>query len=119
VLFRSDIGINIESFQEMSQPLVDHYIGLLDQYVERGGFVYLMNSRDYKFRGEYRYPAHWDCWFRHRTLRSWTLDHPTEIFHKRARAAGEVHRVREYFYRQEIAAAQQADAGGKSKLRKD
>ncbi|MDB5971551.1 MAG: putative sugar O-methyltransferase [Hydrocarboniphaga sp.] len=101
-----ELSINIESFQEMSQPLVDHYIALLDRHTVKGGCVYMTNSRGYKFTGEYRFPAHWESVFRHRTLRAWTLDHPTEIFRKRGRPSPASHRVREYFYRQELQAAQ-------------
>jgi SAM-dependent methyltransferase len=103
-----ELSLNIESFQEMSQPLVDHYIALLDRHTEKGGCVYMTNSRDYKFTGRYAFPPNWESVFRHRTLRAWTLDHPTEIFRKRPRANPATHRVREYFYRQELAAAQQA-----------
>lgn len=77
-----DLGVNIESMQEMNQGLVDFYLGLLDKKVRDGGQIYLANSREYKFRGTWSMPDNWKCVFRQRTARAWTEDHPAEIFKK-------------------------------------
>jgi len=66
----------------MDQHLVDYYIDYIDQITNLGGLIYLVNSRDYKFKGEWRFPSHWCCLLRHNTLRSWTINHPHEIFIK-------------------------------------
>lgn len=77
-----DLGINIESLQEMNQPLVDGYLALLDRVVRIGGHVALINSREHVFTGHWALPDHWRCLFRARTPRAWTDDYRTEIFQR-------------------------------------
>lgn len=77
-----DLAINVESMQEMSQELVDHYLGFFDRVVEDGGLIYLVNAREYKFKGKWNIPDNWQCLLRQRTPRSWTANHPAEIFRR-------------------------------------
>jgi SAM-dependent methyltransferase len=77
-----DLGINIESMQEMHQKSVDFYIEYLDLHVAEGGIIFLENSREHEFIGNWTFPDNWQCLFRNRTARSWTNDHPTEVFRK-------------------------------------
>jgi hypothetical protein len=79
---RYDICVNIESMQEMNQYHVDYYLNLFDSMIVDGGTVYVSNSHDYYFRGSFNYPAKWQRLFCSNTPRSWTRDHPTEIFRK-------------------------------------
>ncbi len=77
-----DICINIESFQEMNQQHVDSYLQLFDRVSVDRGIVYLDNAHDYIFRGDWNYPNHWQKLFCSNTPRSWTADHPVEVFVK-------------------------------------
>lgn len=79
---RFDVCVNIESFQEMAQHHVDHYLNLFDRLTVDEGTIYLSNAHRYVFRGRFAYPAHWQKLLCANTPRSWTLDHPTEIFRK-------------------------------------
>lgn len=105
---RFDLCLNVDSFQEMDQPLVDHYLGLFDRVARDDALVYMMNARNYMFRGEYRYPAHWECLFRHHTLRSWSGDQPLEMHRVGRQPAAAVSRLREFFYQRERAAERSA-----------
>jgi len=80
--YEYDLGVNIESLQEMDQPKVDYYLGLFDKVVKKDGLIYISNSHDYIFKGEWNYPKNWNCLFRDNSPRSWTNDHPAEIFVK-------------------------------------
>jgi hypothetical protein len=75
-----DICLNIESMQEMNQGHVDYYLGLFQAVATRGATIYLSNAHDYYFRGSFNYPKNWQKLFSANTPRSWTPDHPTEIF---------------------------------------
>ena len=99
-----DLCVNVDSFQEMDQPLVDHYLGLFDRISREDALVCMMNARNYLFRGEYRYPERWECLFRHHTLRSWSGDQPLEMYRVRRQPAAAVSRLREFFYQRERAA---------------
>jgi len=77
-----DICINIESMQEMNQRHVDYYIGLFQSVAADGATIYLSNAHDYYFRGVFNIPKNWQRLFCCNTPRSWTPDHPTEIFRK-------------------------------------
>lgn len=77
-----DICINIESFQEMNQQHVDTYLGMFDRLSVDGATIYVSNAHDYIFRGDWNYPAHWQKLVCTNTPRSWSPDHPTEIFVK-------------------------------------
>jgi len=79
-----DICINIESFQEMNQQHVDTYLQLFDRVSVAQGIVYIDNARDYIFRDNWIYPKHWQKLFCSNTPRSWTRDHPVEVFVKGA-----------------------------------
>jgi hypothetical protein len=77
-----DVCINIESFQEMNQQHIDTYLQLFDRVsVDRATF-YFDNARDYIFRGGWSYPNHWQKLFGSNTPRSWSPDHPAEVFVK-------------------------------------
>jgi len=80
-----DLAINIESMQEMRQDLIDYYVSYLDKTVRDGGLIFLINSREHEFIGDWTFPDTWQCLFRHRTARSWSIDHPTEVFRKSSR----------------------------------
>jgi hypothetical protein len=77
-----DICVNIESMQEMNQEHVDYYLGLFQSVAADGATIYLSNARDYYFRGVFKIPKNWQRLFSGNTPRSWTPDHPTEIFRK-------------------------------------
>jgi hypothetical protein len=77
-----DICINIESFQEMNQVHVDTYLNLFDRVSVDGATIYVSNAHDYIFRGDWNYPANWQKLLCANTPRSWSPDHPTEIFVK-------------------------------------
>lgn len=100
---QADIGINIESMQEMSQPLVDFYIALLDRVVRPGGRIMLVNSREHEFIGDWKFPPHWRCLFRHRSTRAWTEDYRTELFEKTDRDCSAENAIRELTYQRELA----------------
>ena len=70
----------------MTQAAVDAYIGLFDRIADDDAIFYLSNAHDYQFRGSWNYPPTWRRLFCSNTPRSWTRDHPTEVF---ARAAGD------------------------------
>jgi len=78
-----DVCINIESLQEMEQRHVDHYMAMFDRLTMADGTAYLSNARDYVFKGTWKIPDHWEVVFFNNTPRSWTADHPTQIFRKR------------------------------------
>jgi hypothetical protein len=78
-----DVCVNIESFQEMNQGHVDSYIKLFDDVSADGAVIYISNSHDYLFNGSWNYPNHWQKVFCSNTPRSWTANHPTEVFVKR------------------------------------
>jgi len=75
-----DLSINIESYQEMSQPIVDLYISLIDRLSHDRSYVYLINARNYKFKGDFNFPKNWECLYRHQSPHAWSKNHPTEIF---------------------------------------
>jgi hypothetical protein len=77
-----DICINIESFQEMNQQHVDTYIQIFDRVSVDHAVIYIDNARDYIFRSNWSYPNHWQKLLCSNTPRSWTRDHPVEIFVK-------------------------------------
>jgi SAM-dependent methyltransferase len=79
-----DLAINVESMQEMNQDLVDYYVEYIHAHVRDQGVIYLVNSREHLFTGSWNFPSEWECLYRHRTIRSWTLNHPAEIFRKTA-----------------------------------
>ncbi len=83
---RYETLVNIESMQEMTQASVDAYLELFDRVAVDDATVYLANARDYLFRGDWNYPPSWRRVFCANTPRSWTRDHPTEIF---VRASGD------------------------------
>ncbi len=96
---RYDVCVNIESFQEMTQAAIDAYIGLFDRVAGEDAIFYLSNAHDYLFRGSWNYPLTWRRSFCSNTPRSWTHDHPTEIFVRAASANGAVNAAIEAAYR--------------------
>jgi putative sugar O-methyltransferase len=98
-----DLGINIESMQEMSQELVDNYLGYFEKKVRSDGLIYLVNSKDYKFQGSWNIPDNWQCLFRHRTPRSWSLNHPAEIFRRTTHNQSSQNMLRTANFEQELA----------------
>jgi hypothetical protein len=88
-----DLAINIDSFQEMNQGHVDFFLGLFDRLLRDQGMVYVSNSRDYRFTGAFNFPAHWDCRYMRRSPRSWTRNHPTEIFFKTKRDCSAIYKL--------------------------
>jgi hypothetical protein len=97
-----NLSINIESIQEMSQELANFYLGLLDTSTTENGFIYLVNAREYKFKGNWCLPNHWQCLLRHRTPRAWTINHPTEIFRKANADYSAQNKLRSAYFRHEI-----------------
>jgi SAM-dependent methyltransferase len=102
---RFDLCVNVESFQEMDQALVDGYLALFDAKAADGALVYLLNARNYLFKGTFNYPLRWECVLRHHTLRSWSGDQPLEVFRIGQQSASAVSHVRECFYQRERDAA--------------
>lgn len=84
-MLRYDACVNIESFQEMTQFHVDYYLNLFDRVAVDRATIYVSNAHDYFFRGTFNYPSSWRNVFAGNTPRSWTPDHPTEIFLKGAK----------------------------------
>jgi hypothetical protein len=80
--FKYDICMNIESMQEMNQGHVDYYLQLFQSVSADGATFYLSNAHDYYFHGVFNIPKNWQRLFCGNTPRSWTPDHPTEIFRK-------------------------------------
>ena len=79
---RYDICVSIETFQEMSQEHVDHYLSMFEEVACEDATIYISNARDYRFKGRWNYPKNWRKLLCSNTPRSWTQDHPTEIFKK-------------------------------------
>ncbi len=94
-----DLAINVESFQEMNERHVHGYIELIDDVLRLDGIVYLSNAKDYVLRTNVAYPDHWRCLFRQNTPRSWTPDHPTELFQKSDRSCVAFNELQEIAYR--------------------
>lgn len=78
-----DVCINIESMQEMLQFHVDYYLNLFNKLTKDEGLIYISNSHDYFFKGHWKYPENWERLMSFNTPRSWTDNHPTEIFKKK------------------------------------
>lgn len=77
-----DVCINIESFQEMNQGHIDTYLQIFDRVSVDDATIYLDNAHDYIFRGDWNYPRHWRELFCSNTPRSWSDDHPAQVFMK-------------------------------------
>jgi hypothetical protein len=99
-----DICINIESMQEMEQYHVDYYLALFDRLLVVKGLIYLSNARDYVFSGEWNIPDNWEVLFFNNTPRSWTADHPTQVFRKRSGNFSKMRLIFEGLFNQQIAA---------------
>lgn len=97
-----DICINIESFQEMKREHVENYLQLFDRNTHTDGMIYLSNSREYFLRADLEYPKNWQPLFKHRTPRSWTLDHPTEVYKKGLDSFRGQQALSEFYYQQEL-----------------
>jgi len=93
--YQYDAAINLSSFQEMAQDHVDYYLDLFDRVLCQDGMLYLHNSRDYVFKGDWNYPEHWERLFMYNLPKSWTDHFPAEIFRKRESADG--HAMRNAF----------------------
>jgi hypothetical protein len=91
--------VNIESFQEMTQAAVDAYIDLFDRVADEDAIFYISNAHDYQFRGSWNYPPTWRRLICSNTPRSWTHDHPTELFVRAAGKNGAVNAAVEAAYR--------------------
>jgi SAM-dependent methyltransferase len=105
-----DLAVNVQSMQEMDQRHVDYYLNWFDGALKQGGIAYLNNRRDHVFRGEWHYPAHWECLLKTCTPRSWKRDFPAEVFRKGNRSFAAENQVRDAFYRRELAGAAQSQA---------
>ncbi|MDD3142450.1 MAG: putative sugar O-methyltransferase [Lachnospiraceae bacterium] len=77
-----DCCINISSLQEMGQQHVDYYLDLFDRITNINGIIYIQNSRDYVFKGNWNFPDTWKRLIMFNTPISWTEYFPTEIFEK-------------------------------------
>ena len=100
-----DICVNIESMQEMNQYHVDYYLNLIDSVASEGATLYFSNAHDYYFRGSFNYPKHWEKRFCSNTPRSWTPDHPTEIFRKSDRDCSLTHQMLDSIHRYRVSLA--------------
>ena len=97
-----DMSINIESMQEMNQELVDFYLRYFENSTCENGLVYLVNAREYKFKGTWNIPENWQCLMRHRTPRSWTANHPAEIYRKNELNHRSQNMLRSAFFEHEV-----------------
>lgn len=79
---RYDVCVNVDSFQEMSQTLVDRYLTLFDAVLQPNGIVYSSNGRGSYFKGTWNFPSAWREAFCASTPRPWFENHPTQIFVK-------------------------------------
>ncbi|MHA4868432.1 putative sugar O-methyltransferase [Duganella sp. PWIR1] len=100
-----DLGINVQSMQEMDQHHVDYYLNWFDSVLKPGAAAYLCNRRDHVFRGQWNYPEHWECLLKICTPRSWVRDFPAEVFRKGQRSYANENRLAEVRYRRELAHA--------------
>src|ERR1039457_2200628 len=98
-----DVCVNIESMQEMNQHHVDYYLNVFESVAADGATIYLSNAHDYYFQGSFKYPANWQKLVCANTPRSWTLDHPTEIFRKSRQEFSMANRICDSFYRYRLA----------------
>jgi hypothetical protein len=110
-----ELAINVQSMQEMQSHHVDFYLRWFDDVLCDSGVAYSCNRRDHIFRGEWRYPAGWECLLKTCTPRSWTRDFPAEIFRKTRGTHERTNRLREALYQFELeyrrAVAVEAAAG--------
>ncbi len=97
-----NIGINIESMQEMVQEHVDFYVNIFDECIECDGTIYISNSRNYRFQGIWKFPDHWQRLLCHNTPRSWTNNHPTVVFKKTSENWSVHNTILEGLYTQQI-----------------
>jgi hypothetical protein len=104
-----DLALNIESMQEMNQGLVDYYISFLDERATDDSLIYFVNSREWLFKGAWNFPPSWETLYRHRSVRSWTADHPVEVFRKTSADVSGVNRLRSAAFKREVVAARQTD----------
>src|ERR1044072_7556331 len=79
-----DILRKIETLQEMNQGDLDTYLRIFDEVSRDGAMMYISNAHDYIFRGEWRYPSHWQKLLCAKTPRAQSRDHRTEVFVKSA-----------------------------------
>lgn len=100
-----DLAINVQSMQEMDQHHVDYYLGWFDTVLKPGATAYLCNRRDHVFRGEWHYPAHWECLLKTCTPRSWTRDFPAEVYRKGERSYAAQNHLAEVRYQRELTRA--------------
>lgn len=99
-----DICINVESMQEMEQHHVDYYLKLFDRLAISEGLIYMSNARDYVFLGEWKIPTHWEPLFFNNTPRSWTADHPTQVYRKHTGDFSREQQILESIFKQQITA---------------
>lgn len=98
-----DLAVNVQSMQEMDQHHVDGYLAWIDGALKPGGLVYLVNRRDHVFRGDWNYPAHWDCLAKTPSPRSFLREMPTEVFRKSVADHRDGNAVREQIYQAAMA----------------
>lgn len=103
-----DLCVNIESMQEMQAQQVEFFLRAFDAATAVGGLLYLSNSRDYFLDAPFPYPPHWRLLFKQQTPRSWTADHPTEIFEKTDRDQAAANRPLEVAYALDLVGRQAA-----------
>jgi len=72
--------VNIESFQEMNANQVAFYLEFLDRVTDIGSIFYESNSRDYFNRSPIQPSMKWVLERTGNTPRSWTADHPTNLY---------------------------------------
>jgi SAM-dependent methyltransferase len=100
-----DGAINVASMQEMESHQVSYCIKLFDRLVKLGGLIYLSNTRDFYYRGEFAYPANWKLLLKRNTPRSWWPYYPVEILRKLDGEFVEQNAIVEAGYLPEVAAA--------------
>ena len=77
--------------------------------------MYLVNARNYKFKGAFNFPARWDCLYRHQSPNAWSKNHPTEVFRVMPRGSPAQSRIRQVIFDRDLALIASADSDRQAK----
>lgn len=78
----ADAAINISSLQEMPDETAEAYMKGFDYWLNDGGGMIFINSRDFYYARDYRFPVHFKREYMEHTPRSRTMHFPVEMFIK-------------------------------------
>lgn len=94
-----DVGVNIESFQEMSADHVRLYIAELSKRLGVGGSLYISNAWNYIYKGGYEIGDDFKTLYLQNTPRSWTNVHPTHLLRRDSLEHGESNQAMLRYFR--------------------